>query len=120
MANYAFYVYVGYYNTDASVQQLVIAENQNYELKSNEYIIFYYRSSDTDRYTYSIYNRGNIVCPSKTIVLYNLSFQSALIPAEPMTYKDNVTGVCTPSAQSAVSEATTATYARNRLSALKS
>lgn len=119
IANYAFYVYVGYYNTDSAVKSIVISENQNYELGANEYITFYYRASDNDRYTYAIYNNGNIICPSKTIVLYNLSFQSALA-SELSQPKSNKTGICSGSLNAVVVSATTATYSRDRLTALKS
>ena len=72
-AEYAFYVYAGYYNTiDKNV--LSIPKDTNYTLKQGEYIIFYSRSDDESAYSYHVYGAGFIVSPSKTANIYNLTF----------------------------------------------
>ena len=121
VATYQFYVYMGYYNTNTDVEVLTIGENNNYQLKDSEYVIFYYRNSDEVNYSYSVYGGGYVLSPSKTIVLYNFSnnFQSVFInPSASGLY--NVNGVATNYVQSQIMSHVNSAYSNGRLTALKS
>lgn len=117
IAEYAFYVYAGYYNT-LGKDKLTITKETNYKLQSGEYIIFYARSDDESNYNYYVYGNGFIISPSKTVNIYNLSFQSVFCTSTKEMWKAH--GICTAAINKQVSDATTATYAQNRLTAFKS
>lgn len=121
IANYSFYVYMGYYNsnTESAVQSIAISANQNYELSDNEYVVFYYRSDDDEKYQYTVFKGDGIyICPSKTIVLYNLSMQRQICNINDGNTKS---GICPSSLNVLVEQSTKSTTpTQNRLTFLKS
>lgn len=127
IATYSYYVYVGYYN-GASVDEkktiLSISAESNYRLRDGEYIIIYYRSSDEDNYQYSIYSGTDVIIScSKPITLYSLPINGTIASLHQLN-KDtqylSSQGTLNDYQQSQILKATTDTYARNRLTSLKS
>lgn len=112
IANYSFYVYMGYYSSTASKQFITIEKNQDYEIEQNDLIVFYYRASDEENYSYNVYGPGNIICPSKKITLYNLPVNS--------NARNVTSGVAPNYWNTEISKATKESITANRLTALKS
>lgn len=112
IANYSFYVYMGFYSQSSSKQFITIEKNQDYEIEQNDLIVFYYRASDEDNYSYNVYGPGNIICPSKKITLYNLSVNS--------NARNVTSGVAPNYWNTEISKATKESITANRLTALKS
>ena len=112
IANYSFYVYMGFYSNSSSKQFITIEKNQDYEIQEGDLIVFYYRASDEDNYSYNVYKGGSIICPSKKIVLYNLPVNK--------NAKDVTSGVAPNYWNAEISRATKENITANRLTALKS
>lgn len=114
IANYSFYVYMGYYNTANNVASVSIGQNQNYKLGDGEYVIFYYRSNDEDNFSFTAYNQGNIVCPSKEVQLINLTFQKSIINGRFGTEPTAISGIANDTLQAQINK-----Y-KNQITSIKS
>lgn len=75
-AKYSNYVKFEYYITKS------LEANSNYQLRNNEFIIFYWTESDNDAgvsYHYQCYGAGNIICPSFSLPLLTTNEKDNLI-----------------------------------------